>query len=440
MKKPGKRSSAVTGPVPRLLAGALLSAFAGHASATNELALQLETSLSTDSNPLRFYDGREYKDTDPALRSGDQIRAGDLRYGATVPLVSEQTRLVLTGSLGKRRYMNDKQLDYHVHASDAHLEFAVNPLLSGRASYGDESRLFQYQDGSITDLDLAHQKYAGVDLLLKISNELTLHGKVYRSTVAYDLPVNQLYNANEKGRLLSLRYDSPTGSLLEGGVRASDSRYPDRTPQQIADLDRAWRENEAYLDAEWKYSVKTTASSHVGVIRRRYEQASEHDTALRALIARATYHYSPKLRLDLQAWDVPSTIVDKSTLYVRSRAVRFDALWSHTEKTKFNASALFQNSEQTLIASLAQAGGAPANRKEQLTRFGLGWSTALDRSLRVFADSFVERARRPADQTRVRQAVVRVGLEYSYENIPGSASRMGLKRYQHPLSSSEAIR
>ncbi|MFX6330699.1 hypothetical protein ABTF76_20825, partial [Acinetobacter baumannii] len=88
-----------------------------------------------------------------------------------------------------------------------------------------------------------------------------------KDSLNYDLPVNQLYNFDERGKQLSGRYYSPTGSSVEIGARLSETNFPDRSAQDIADLDQAYKESEAYLDAEWRYSSKTVTSMHMGVIR-----------------------------------------------------------------------------------------------------------------------------------------------------------------------------
>ena len=55
------------------------------------------------------------------------------------------------------------------------------------------------------------------------------------------------------------------------------------------------------------------------------------------------------------------------------------------------------------------------------------------RGLRLFIDGFRETRKRSPDLAGIDQTVVRMGLEYTYENIDGAAQRTGINRYtQNP--------
>ncbi|MDE2429441.1 MAG: hypothetical protein KGM99_11970 [Burkholderiales bacterium] len=424
---------------PGIILLGLLSSFSVPARATAELVLQLETSLTSDTNPFRFYDGQKDAQQNTIERQSDKQTGTELRAGAILPIASDRTRLILTGSLGNHHYKNYRDLDHHLSAGDASLEWAAGNAVSGRVTAGKEDRLFQYINGTLTDRDLSHQTRAGADLNLKINNDWTVTASLDKSGLGYDLQVNKLYNFDERGKQLGIRYMSPTGSSVAVGTRLSETVYPDRNAQQIADLDQRYKETEVYLDGEWRYSVKSVTSAHLGLIRRRYDSLVDNDTRLFNTLWRGTYHYSPKLRLDIQIWDRPFNIIDPTILYVVTKGARFDALWKWSDKTQFNFSTLLQNSDQTLVPRLAALEDG-ISRKETLQRFGVGANYQFQRGFRLFLDSFYEKVKRESDQANLNQAVVKLGFEYTYENLPGSAARVGLTRYQHSLSASDALR
>jgi len=235
-------------------------------------------------------------------------------------------------------------------------------------------------------------------------------------------------------------------------VRLSTTNYTDRSQYQIETIydipyansaikpeyDTQFKETELYLDGEWQYSVKTTTSAHVGVIRRRYSTYSNLDTNLSNAIIRGTYRYTPQLRLDAQIFDQPFPIVDPTILYVVTKGVRLDALWLYSDKLQFNASAVMQNSSQVYIPGIVNLTGN-VSQVARMKRVGLGASYQIDRGFRLFADSYFERNRGDVTTLNVNQSVIKIGFEYTYENLPGSAARMNLQRYQDYLSSSPAI-
>lgn len=415
-----------------------------HAADTVELVLQLETSLTSDSNPFRFYEQTAQPDRpepapDKQFRNRDSITGTDIRAGAIIPILSDRTRLILTGSLGKRHYKNYKDLDHKLIAADATLDWAAGKIVNGQVTAGKEDRLFQYINGSLTEKDISHQKRAAANVNFKLTDEWSLNARVDRADLNYDLPLNQLYNFDERGRQLSGRYYSPTGSSVEIGTRMSETSFPDRNEQDIADLDKAYKESEVFIDAEWRYSSKSVTSAHLGVIKRQYDVLTERNTNLSNILWRGTYHYSPKLRLDLQLWDRPFTIVDRTVVYVLSKAMRFDAQWKYSDKSQMNFSTLLQNSDNVLVPRLASLADG-TSRKEKLLRIGLGGGYEFERGFRLVLDSFYEKVQRESDGVNLKQAVIKLGLEYTYENLPGSNSRMGMKRYQHSLSASDSLR
>lgn len=411
------------------------------AFATTELVLQLETSLSRDTNPFRFYDdqvggGRKQEQIQ---RLTETVNASDIRAGAIIPLLSDQTRLTLSGSLGNRHYKEYRQLDHQPGAADAAFDWQAGKSVSGRVYAGKDKRLFEYINGSLTERDIAHSRRAGADVRIKPDDDWMLSASLFRNALNYDLDLNQLYNFDERGQQLGLRFMSPTGSSIEAGTRLSETSFADRTPEQVRDLDKKYKETELYLDGEWRYSIKTITSAHLGLIRRRYDVLHERDTRLFNAIWRGTYHYSTMLRLDLQLFDRPFTIVDPSILYVVSKGARVDALWKWSDKTNVNFSALLQNSDQELIPRLVRPDNN-SSRKEKLQRIGIGASYQFERGFRLLFDSFYEKTDRAADDIKLRQGGVRLGIEYTFENLPGSAARLGLQRYQQSLSATEPIR
>jgi len=415
-----------------------------YAADTVELVLQLETSLTSDSNPFRFYEQTAQPDRpdsapDKQFRNRDSITGTDIRAGAIIPILSDRTRLILTGSLGKRHYKNYKDLDHKLIAADATLDWAAGKIVNGQVTAGKEDRLFQYINGSLTEKDISHQKRTAANVNFKLTDEWSLNARVDQAGLNYDLPLNQLYNFDERGRQLSGRYYSPTGSSVEIGTRMSETSFPDRNEQDIADLDKAYKESEVFIDAEWRYSSKSVTSAHLGVIKRQYDVLTERNTNLSNILWRGTYHYSPKLRLDLQLWDRPFTIVDRTVVYVLSKAMRFDAQWKYSDKSQMNFSTLLQNSDNVLVPRLASLADG-TSRKEKLLRIGLGGGYEFERGFRLVLDSFYEKVQRESDGVNLKQAVIKLGLEYTYENLPGSNSRMGMKRYQHSLSASDSLR
>ena len=422
------------------IAFVLSSVFAAPVSAA-ELALQLETSLRTDSNPFKFYDNPPLGNPNPGpvqqdLRAGDSVTAASLLAGVLIPLASDQTRLILTGSLGTERYKDYSQLNHREGGGDATLDVSVADNLLLQAHSGAGKKLFQYINGSLTDRDLVTSRQTDLNAYWKLMNDFQFNAGLYRNQTNYELAVNQLYNNHEKGGQFFLRYTSPTGSSVQAGIRQGEAQYTDRDLQQIADLDQGYKERELAADIEWLYSTKTIFSGHLGKIRREYHFDDSRDTYLTNVVLRGTYHFSPSLRFDLQVFNRPYSLIDPAIQYVTATGQRLDLSWTYSPKWKMNLSYLHQNSEQQLIDRIIRARGY-STRNEKLQRFGAGAVWQFDPRWRVMLDGIAERSNRDEDGLRQSQRIISLALEYTFENQTGSADKLRLRRYQQHYSAAE---
>jgi len=203
----------------RLKQGAALffgTLFSMSVHATNELVLQIETSLSQNHNPFRYYDGQT-EGAQVIPRKTDTVEGADIRAGMIIPVLSDETRLVLTGSLGGRRYINDGTLNHFQGGANADFQWVASKLLSGRVNAGAGQHLFNYINGSLSKKDIEYDKNAGFDVNIKVTDSWWLMPKLFYSQLYYDLPINKLYDYRQDGRQIGMRYMSPTGSSVEGG-------------------------------------------------------------------------------------------------------------------------------------------------------------------------------------------------------------------------------
>ena len=408
------------------------------ASGAAELALQLETALRSDSNPLRYYDNKltsTQGETIPNSFSGDTVTSASVRAGVIVPLASDQTRLILTGSLGGEHFKDYSQLNHRESAADASLEVSVLNNLFIQAHTGYAKKLFQYLNGSITDRDLVKSQQNNLNAGWKINNDWQFNTGVFRNQTSYELAVNQLYNNHENGGQFFVRYQAPTGSSVQAGLRRSSTDYTDRTDQQFKDLDRGFKENELAADIDWAYSVKTAIGAHVGKIRREYDLDGGRNTYLTNIVLRGTYFFTPALRFDLQLYDRPYSLIDPAIQYVTATGQRLDLGWTYSPKWKMNASYLHQNSEQHLIDRVAGVLGY-GSRHESLQRFGLGATWQFDQRWKLVADGYTERAKRD-DGLKQSNRIFSLAMQYSFENQTGATEKLRLGRYQQRYSAVE---
>ena len=163
----------------------------------------------------------------------------------------------------------------------------------------------------------------------------------------------------------------------------------------------------------------------MGVINRKYPVLTTLDSKLTSALLDVRYAYSPQLGLELQAWDQPIPIIDPSVLYVVAKGGRLDSAWQWSEKVRLRGFALLQQENMVNIASLSSQ-----NRQEQLSRLGLSIDYFLQPHVRVFAQALSEKQWRTPTLPNISQASLQIGLEYTFETIPGAAKNNPLERFQ----------
>lgn len=390
------------------------------AAATTELVLQLETSLRGDSNPLRFADGTNLPAAGVSQASA-QVWSNDVRVGMVQPLDSPQTRLILTGRLGHRRYHGLDQLSNSEYAARASLEWRLGDLWRGDLSHRDERVLYNYLNGTTTTREMVRTLSDAAEVVLRATPDLGVPVRLQQRKTSYDTAAFSTYNNVERSGDVSVRYSAPNLSTAGAGVRLTQVRYPDRPPVQVASLDDRFTDRELYADADWAYSVKTRASGRISLLSRHYGTIAGKNIEVLTSDLRVTHDYSVLTRLTAELWRRPIALNDANILYTLNQGGQLSARW---QATPFNRFGLFGVYEQI---QYQQAAGSiiASNSVQHRTRWGGNWVYAFDRNWRLFADGFRETLERGNWGPPIHQNVLRAGVEYTVENLPRAAVGMG---------------
>ena len=393
-----------------------------HALAMTELVLQLDSSLRYDSNPLRFTQDADIQAALGVAKKSDAVLANDVRFAVVHPLDSPQTRLLLTGQLGRRNYNQLTQLDNWEYAYKGALEWRWGDLWKGEFAHAQEQLLYGYLDGSLTTREMYHRTTDNVEVALRATPELDIPLAGRNRRVQYDSPVNWIFDSEERSVDLGVRFLSQTRSLVRGGVRSTEVQFPRRDALAVANLDSGYRDNELYAEADWQYSVFTRLGGRVSALNRKYDSLTTKNFSALTTEFRAIYEHSPLTRLTLEYWSRPYGTTDRTTLYTLVTGAQLGVRWQATPKTRVSA---LLTSEQQKYQYLALDPGQ-ANPQLHRVRWGGGVVYAISRDVRAYVDGFREHLDRGSLGAGISQNLLRVGIEYTYENITGLAQRTGL--------------
>jgi hypothetical protein len=391
------------------------------ALATTELVLQLDSSWRYESNPFRFPDDANVMAAIGRDRRGDQVLANDIRAGVIIPLDSPQTSLILTGQLGRRNYDQLTQLDNTEYAYRASLEWRLGSLWRGDVTHRDEQMLFNYLNGGLTSREMVRVGTDTAVVALRVTPDIDLPLTLRNRRTSYESAQNWSYDNDERIVDLGVRYAPTTRSMVTGGLRSTSVKYHRRDAAQSALLDTGFSDAELYVDADWRYSSFTRVVGRFAAQKRSFDHLGEKNFTVFTTYLNVLYQYSPLTRVSLELWNRPFGAIEPNALYSISTGGQLSARWQATPKTRVDA---VLTKERNTYEFVANAAGLTSPRTDR-GRVGGAVVYALAPSVRVYAEGFRERQDRGALGAPISFNSLRVGLEYTYENLTDTAVRAG---------------
>ena len=404
------------------LMGCFWLGFGGAALANTEVVLQFESALRHESNPFRFVDGANGLATLKTDSTSDSVFSNDLRFSVAHPLDSPDTRLVLGGLVGQRNYRQFTHLNHTEYAYRGGLEWRWSTLWKGEVIRAQEQKLYDYQDGSITDREITHKTTDSVGVALRVTPSLDIPLLLKAQRLSYDTATNLPFESEERSADLGIAFRSETGSNFRSGVKTNDVKFLQRTPVLIATADSRYRDDELYLEADWQYSVLTRFGARVARLERTYDALKNLNLSTTTSEASVVHEYSPKTRFTLNFWNRPSGSSDPATLYTTVTGGQAAVRWQTTEKTRLSVQ---YGSEMEKYKTTTAWVGQPDPELKR-TRLGASLVYAVTRDIAFYVEGFNDDLNRGSVGSGISQRTLRTGLEYTFEGVPGLAQKAGL--------------
>ncbi|NYE26395.1 hypothetical protein [Pigmentiphaga litoralis] len=400
-----RRARWLAGPACVCALGVIPPAAAADFPEFIDYVLKADSSLQRLSNPFRV------SDAERGFYGPDTVRLNEISGAVIVPLLSDRTRFVASGSFGSAVYDRHPQLTHQPKRLDTAFQWRAGRLFQGSVGLGQEERLNRFLSLSAPDRDLVDSRNVFADVGLRVTESLTLPQlSVSRNSLRYEYPLNAtLYNRNENRVQVAARYSGWGASYVQAGLMQSRVDYIDRTPGLIAQVDNRYADREAFVDAQWVYSAKTMLSSRIGYRQRSYETLTDRNTSLITVDAKAAWQYSPKTRFDVAVWHRPyANEEDPGILYSTLTGARASIRWQYTDKLWLSFNVVRENQKNTRLAAINDG-------SSEALRFGPRVEWAVTRNMKLTVDGWqdkVEGRNYPSSTS----TVVRVGLTLMTEN------------------------
>lgn len=407
--------------LPQILRWALLCtglSSANLAFATVDLVLRLETSLNSTDNLFRV--AQPGTATVPVATDAVSARAQRylMAFAAGIPFDSDDTRLVLSTQISWDRYNGDINLNNQSKELTARLPWRFEKLWEGEWVRGHTIQPYTL-DQDYQRLDMVTRDWLGATLVLKAAPWLSFPTQVVRQTLRHqDQLAHSRLDEDRTRTSFGVIYQSPTGSTAQLGTARSQATFPRR--DELSELfNRAQAtDQDTFLALNWNYSSKTQASWRWTSRRRSYANAPELNNHMVLSRLNVSHSPSPLARLDLQWWQQPTETDNPALLYGATQGFGIGVNWFATPLTTLTLQ--WQRETQQDVVS------APGNEFAQENPRTRRLTARLQHNVTRGVNAFVDIAR----ETRTRdnlgkssQNVVRVGVDYTYDNIPGAPAR-----------------
>ncbi len=397
----------------------------GHAQATIDLSLKLETSLGHNSNLFRndavalptVEAGSETPAPaqQPVTATGARLNA--VLVGVGIPLGSDTTRLILTSRLSQQTYSHTDALDHQPAEHTAQLAWRFSDFATGQVAIGHTKSAYAF-DEFYSNLDLATRDWRSATLTLKATPSIEFPLQLASSRIAYqDQPVHGRLDAEQSSSTAAALYRSTTGSTAQVGLSQTRTTYPRRLQPDLT-IGPQERNTDVFLELLWVYSIKTQATLRLTSRQRRYANDDTSSPRLALYRLAVAHTLSPMLRVDAQLWRQPVQTSETAIAYSIARGSGLGLTYTPSPKATFALQWQKESQRDELFAD------APSQvlSNPDASRLSLRAQYNVTRGVNLFLEAGRESRVRRATQT-AHQNVWRVGLEYSFENLPGADQR-----------------
>ncbi len=404
----------------RLFVWASIAVLHTPVQATVDIALKLDTQFGYNSNLFRSSADVEANASGPTPQTApvpSALRSQSVDAAVGIPMGSDVTKLVLTTSLGNADFAARPELNHNPYNITAALPWRLTDLWSGSIAAGN-SRLAYAYDDLYPRLDIVESTWMQFALKLQVTPSVSFPVQVAQQTVKHqDVEVHGFLDSEQKRVSTSVMYASGTGSTAQWGIARSETRYPRRSPVGSEGTFRD-RDSDVFFDVLWAYSPQTQFS--IWWANRERTTSSPADNSRRLNLYRfgVSHSMSPLLRVDAQLWRQPVSTTETGFPNDQSSGQRIGL--TYTPNPKWEVSAVWlKDKQQNQLGGNSIAGSLQDQSNQNVS---VRATYQLGRGLALFADATADRRARGQGRD-ASQKVVKAGVEYRFENVPGAEQR-----------------
>lgn len=318
---------------PYLRPAALLLACAGCAAAqaqdTPPITLSASYAVQTDDNPLRLPDGFV---APPGYSLPGSEQLGISTLGLLFQTEQGLQQIDLNASLVHYQYQNHTGQDYTAHNLAAAWRWAVTPRLRGILS-ASQQEIPNAPSGD-TGPNQQNQTAYRADLDYQLGGPWHVVAGAAQNKLSRQFADTAGQEYSSRSIDAGLRFDAPSGSTVQGRIRASQGDYLRNVSSPGNPLDTQFAQVDSELRLHWAFSAASSADVYASALARSHPHVGTRDFSGVGGGASVLWSTSAKTSLGLRYQHDLAAYATYNTNYSATDQLAWDWNWQPSAKTR----------------------------------------------------------------------------------------------------------
>jgi len=350
-----------------LLIGGLPGKSHAVASSDDTIKPYVASSLLYDSNFLRLSDT-----VDPVAVTGKSDKSEFIKQvaaGFDMDWTLSRQHIIVKANVNQNWFQTFSSLDYTGWNTQAKWEWHVRNNLDGEIGYSNIQELgsFVQLNSLVGNLQNNQRSFANAGYLFHPNGKVKLG--VFRTERQFDDNSRQFSNNTENNAELGLQYLSPTGSILEARVLATDGEYPQRQLSADSTQDNAYTRMNYAAIWDWHASSKTRIDALVGYTHQNYAHLSALDFSDIVAHLNLNWQAGNKTVLELSARRDIYQADNRFSSFVLTQGIWFNLTWQTTPKIALSLPLSYQ--QQQYLGGTGSSAVGSEQQKDNVGNVGL---------------------------------------------------------------------
>ncbi len=301
----------------------------------DKLEIFISERVTADDNLYRQPEGMiDVVDVNGAtLRGEDYINRISVGVDGRWPIARQLLRLAL--QVDDNRFSRNDQLDNFSGAGNVGWDWQAGSILSGTLGAEYSRALASFSSSRVVSKDLVDVGSYFGEARYHLGSRWSLGANVRYGETSHGIDIRKIDDFQSKSGGFGLRYETPAGASLAADYRYTDARFPQESLLNGVPFDRSYNENTTSLRVKYPFTVKLLLDATAGYLRRDY--ATEQNGNFSGDVWRASLQWQPtvKTQIAFNAWRQLQAYIDAESDYFISRGGSIAPTWSPREKLSF---------------------------------------------------------------------------------------------------------